>query len=170
MLLSQHSAMAAKVTRQSRSARTDRSGDWLRTPGSVAPDDPTVPGIDDLLGRTRRDPSPRGSARLARRSHDHALSAEPAAFLPRLSTPPRDLSRSSIWHCAVPSRDITILTKIQASTQACQHNTMTTPPTHRRTHAGKGCRRQVRPARHRRRTVPSLHGIAVSSQMNPYRP
>ena len=47
----------------------------------------TVPGTDDLLGRTRRDPSPRGSARLDRHSHDHALSAEPAAFLPRLSTP-----------------------------------------------------------------------------------
>src|SRR6476661_8328614 len=60
--------------------------------------------------------------------------------------------------------------KIQASTQACQLNKMTTPPTHRRTHAGKGCRRQARPARHRRRTVPSLHGVAVSSQMNPYRP
>ena len=47
----------------------------------------TVPGIDDLLGRTRRDPSPRGSTRLDRRSHDHALSAEPAGFLPGLSTP-----------------------------------------------------------------------------------
>jgi hypothetical protein len=62
------------------------------------------------------------------------------------------------------------LTKIQASTQACQHNKMTTPPTHRRADAGKGCRRQIRPARHRRRTVPSLRGVAVSSQMNPYRP
>jgi hypothetical protein len=60
------------------------------------------------------------------------------------------------------------LTKIQASTQACQHNKMTTPPTHRRANTGKGCRRQARPVRHRRRTVPSLHGVAVSSQTNPY--
>src|SRR6185437_5846116 len=52
----------------------------------------------------------------------------------------------------------------------CMHNKMTTPPTHRRADAGKGCRRQIRPARHRRRTVPSLRGVAASSQMNPYRP
>ena len=61
----------------------------------------TVPGTDDLLGRTRRDPSPRGSARLDRHSHDHALSAEPAAFLPRLSTP-RATYRALLYGIGLP--------------------------------------------------------------------
>ena len=51
---------------------------------------------------------------------------------------------------------------------------MISPPTHRRARAGKGCRRPPspagHPARHRKRTVPSLRSVAVSNRMNPYRP
>jgi len=36
--------------RQSRSVRTDRSGTWLRIPGSVVPGIVTILGWGDLLG------------------------------------------------------------------------------------------------------------------------
>lgn len=49
-MLSQHNAIAAKVMRQSRSVRTDRSGTWLRIPGSVVPGIVTILGWGDLLG------------------------------------------------------------------------------------------------------------------------
>ena len=56
----------------------------------------------------------------------------------------------------------------------CKHNKMISPPTHRRVHAGKVADTRYRPlahlTRHRRRTVPSLRCVAVSSRMNPYQP
>ena len=56
----------------------------------------------------------------------------------------------------------------------CKHDKMISPPTHRRASTGKGCRRSLspagHPARYRRRTVPCLRCVAVSSRMNPYRP
>ena len=55
----------------------------------------------------------------------------------------------------------------------CKHDKMISPPTHRRARAGKGCRRSLspagHPARHRKRTVPSLRSVAASNRMNSYR-
>ena len=72
---------------------------------------------------------------------------------------------SGYRHGAIPSCNITIWQN-SGLNPVCKHNKLITPPTHRRVCAGKGCRRQDRTARHRRRTVPSLHGVAVSSQLN----